>query len=66
LKLIDENIIPENLTPKDMGLVMKHLPKRVYEDVLKEEFETVKAIGENTSKIISTSVAQIARKIIIE
>jgi hypothetical protein len=65
LKLIDEGIIPENLTPKDMGLVMKNLPKRVYEDVLKEEMETVKAIGENASKIISTSVAQIARKIII-
>ena len=65
LKLIDEKILPENLTPKDMGLVMKHLPKRVYEDVLKEEFETVKAIGENASKIISTSVAQIARKIVI-
>jgi hypothetical protein len=65
LKLIDEGIIPENLTPKDMGLVMKHLPKRIYDDVLKEEIETVKAIGENASKIISTSVAQIARKIII-
>lgn len=65
LKLIDENIIPENLTPKDMGIVMKHLPKRVYEDVLKEELETVKAIGENASKIINTSVAQITRKIVI-
>lgn len=65
LKLIDENIIPENLTPKDMGLVMKHLPKRVYEDVLKEELETVKAIGENASKIINTSVAQITRKIVV-
>jgi flagellar motor switch protein FliM len=48
-----------------MGLVMKHLPKRIYDDVLKEEMETVKAIGENASKIISTSVAQIARKIVI-
>ena len=66
LKLIDEGIIPENLTPKDMGLVMKHLPKRIYDDdVLKEEIETVKAIGENASKIISTSVAQISRKIVI-
>jgi hypothetical protein len=65
LKLIDEGLIPENLTPKDMGLVMKNLPKRVYEDVLKEELETVKAIGENASKIISTTVAQMARKIVI-
>lgn len=65
LKLIDEGIIPENLTPKDMGLVMKHLPKRIYDDVLKEEMETVKAIGESASKIISTCVAQIARKIVI-
>jgi hypothetical protein len=65
LKLVDEGLIPENLTPKDMGLVMKHLPKRVYEDVLKEELETVKAIGENASKIINTCVAQITRKIVI-
>lgn len=65
LKLVDEGIIPENLLPKDMGLVMKHLPKRVYEDVLKEEIETVKAIGENASKIISTTTAQLARKIVI-
>ena len=65
LKLVDEGIIPENLLPKDMGLVMKHLPKRVYEDVLKEEIETVKAIGENASKIISNTTAQIARKIVI-
>jgi hypothetical protein len=65
LKLVDEGLIPENLTPKDMGLVMKHLPKRIYDDVLKEEMETVKAIGENASKIINTCVAQIARKIVI-
>lgn len=65
LKLIDEGLIPENLTPKDMGLVMKNLPKRIYDDVLKEEIETVKAIGENASKIINTCVAQIARKIVI-
>lgn len=65
LKLIDENVIPDNLTPKDMGIVMKYLPKRVYEDVLKEEIETIKALGENASKIISTITAQITRKIII-
>lgn len=65
LKLIDENIIPENLTPKDMGLVMKNLPKQVYEDVLKEELEIVKALGENASKIISTTTAQLARKIVV-
>jgi hypothetical protein len=66
LKLVDEGLIPENLTPKDMGLVMKHLPKRVYEDVLKEELETLKALGENASKIISTTTAQLARKLVVE
>lgn len=65
LKLIDEGIIPENLLPKDMGLIMKHLPKRVYEDVLKEELETVKALGESASKIISTTTAQLIRKIVV-
>jgi hypothetical protein len=65
LKLVDEGVIPENLFPKDMGLIMNHLPKRVYEDVLKEEFETVKALGGSASKIISTTTAQLTRKIVV-
>ena len=65
LKLIDENILPENLTPKDMGNVMKHLPKLVYADIEKEEPETLKALAENGGKTIATITAKVARKIVI-
>ena len=65
LKLIDENILPENLTPKDMGNVMKHLPKHVYADIEKEEPETLKALAENGGKTIATVTAKIARKIVL-
>lgn len=65
LKLIDEKILPENLTPKDMGNVMKHLPKLVYADIEKEEPETLKALAENGGKTVATVAAKIARKIVV-
>ena len=65
LKLIDEGVLPETLTPKDMGNVMKHLPKRVYDDVLKEEPETMNVLAENAGKTLATVTAKIARKIVI-
>lgn len=65
LKLVDEGILPAELGPKDMGTVMKHLAKRVFDDVLKEEPETVKAIGASAGKFISAEAAKQARKIVI-
>ena len=65
LKLIDEKILPENLTSKDMDNVMKQLPKRVYADIEKEEPETLNALGENGGKTIATVTAKVARKIVI-
>ena len=65
LKLVDEGILPAELGPKDMGTVMKHLAKRVFDDVLKEEPETVKAIGAGAGKFISAEAAKQARKIVL-
>lgn len=65
LKLVDEGILPAELGPKDMGTVMKHLAKRVFDDVLKEEPETVKAIGAGAGKFIAAEAAKQARKIVI-
>ena len=65
LKLIDEKILPKNLTHKDMGLVMKHLPKLVYADIEKEEPETLKALAENGGKTIATITAKVTRKIVV-
>lgn len=65
LKLVDEGILPAELGPKDMGTVMKHLPKRVFDDCLKEEREVVAQIGEGAGKFISAEAAKQARKIVI-
>lgn len=65
LKLIDDEILPKDLTPKCMGIVMKHLPKMIWNDVLKEEKETIIAAGEYASKCCSQITAEIARNIII-
>ena len=65
LKLADEGLVPAELGPKDMGTVMKHLPKRVFEDICKEEMETVKQAGAAAGKACSAQVAKLARKIVI-
>ena len=64
-KLIDEGILPKDLTPKCMGMVMKNLPSRIWNDLLKEEMETIKAAGDYASKFCSGITAEHARKIII-
>jgi len=66
--LRDDGIFPEKLEPKDMKLVAQNLPKRVYDDCLKEEVEVVNAIDElgvqPFSKICNSIVMQIARNMI--
>ena len=65
LKLVDEGKLPANLQPKDMGTVMKLLPRLAFEDCLKEEIESVKLLGEHAGKFISAEAAKLARKIVI-
>ena len=65
LKLIDEGVVPKDLTPKCMGAVMKRLPKSVFEDILKEEPETVKAAGVYAGKFCSALTAEYGRKIVV-
>lgn len=65
LKLVDEGKLPSELGPKDMGAVMKQLPKLVFEDCLKEESEIVGEIGDGAGKFISAEAAKQARKIVI-
>ena len=64
-KLRDEGIFPETLTPADMKLVAKNLPKRVYEDCMKEEKEILLAAGENSGKMVSSTTMKIARNLIL-
>ena len=65
LKLIDEGLVPAELQPKDMGTVMKQLPKRCFDDCVKEESETVKLLGEFAGKFIAAEAAKQARKIVV-
>jgi len=65
LKLVDEGLVPVELQPKDMGTVMKQLPKRCFADCLKEEPETVKQLGEFAGKFIAAETAKQARKIVV-
>ena len=64
-KLRDEGEIPEKIEPKDMKFLAQKLPPRVYEDCVKEENETVVAMGEYGGKMISSKTMQIARKLVL-
>lgn len=67
-KLRDEQLIPEKLAPEDMGKVAKVLPKRVFEDCVKEEPETVNKVNEfegtNFGKVCGSLTMELARQII--
>ena len=65
LKLVDEGLVPAELQPKDMGAVMKLLPKQCFDDCLKEEPEVVKQLGEFAGKFIAAETAKQARKIVV-
>lgn len=65
LKLRDENILPEELTPAVMKTVAQNLPKRIYEDCVKEEPEIIAACGEFASKLSPNITMSLAREIII-
>ena len=65
LKLVDEGKVPAELQPKDMGAVMKLLPKMCFDDCMKEELETIKQLGEYAGKCIAVEAAKQARKIVV-
>ena len=65
-KMIDEGLLPEELTPKDMATVAKLLPKRIYMDIDKEDHDTLVAYGnEYLGKAIGNVTMKYARQIII-
>lgn len=46
-KLLDEQLISEDYSIEDMGILLKLLGNRIYEDIHKEEFEIIKDIEDN-------------------
>ena len=65
-KLVDEGIIPEDWDEHNMSAIAKNLSKRVYEDCVKEESETVEQVGEFFGKIASSISMKIAREMLSE
>ena len=65
-KLVDEGIIPEDWDEHNMSTIAKNLSKRVYEDCVKEELETVEQVGESFGKIASSISMNIAREMLNE
>lgn len=64
-KMRDEGILPEKIEPTDMKIVAQNLPKRIYNDCLKEEKEMVIAAGEYFGKMCGSSTMAHAKNIIL-
>lgn len=63
-KMIDEGILPEKLQPKDMGVIAKNLPKRIFDDVVKEESEYLDIGNQYIGKAINNIALKYAREIV--
>jgi hypothetical protein len=67
-KLVDEGVIPEEYSKKELGLIMKNLVPRVYDDIIKEETDEMpedfdldklrKGINKITPSIVKKLLAQ--------
>lgn len=64
-KMRDEGIVPEKITPQDMKIVAQNLPKRIYEDCIKEELELVQVAGEFFGKMCGSKSMSFAKEIIL-
>lgn len=62
-KLVDEGILPENFSMKDMKTVCKNLPSAVYKDCVKEVPEIVEQV-ENFGKFSNEISIELAKEII--
>lgn len=50
-KMIDDNVIPEDWNEHSMQVIAKNIGKLIYEDCVKEEPETVEAVGYTFGKL---------------
>ena len=65
LKMVDEGLLPNEITPEHMGIIAKNLPRKVFEDCVKEEKEIVDAAGKQAMKACSKITMGLARKLIL-
>ena len=65
LKMIDEGILPNEITPQCMKDIARNLPKRVYDDCVKEEPEIISKAGEYAGKICSSITMKLAKEMFL-
>lgn len=61
-KLVDEGIIPEDFELKYMKNIAQNLPKRVYEDCVKEELSILQKAGEYGGKLCNKVTMEIVKR----
>lgn len=65
-KMRDEQLLPEVIEPKDMSTIAKLLPKRIYDDCVKEENDLVLEAGEFFGKMLNGKVMGYAKEIVLK
>lgn len=65
-KMVDDGIIPEDWSSRDMSVIAKNLGREVYYDCLKEEPDIVNEIGSLFGKFASGIAMRIAKEILKE
>lgn len=65
-KMRDEQLVPAELSPTDLGAIAKILPARIYKDCVKEENEIVVACGEFFGKICGSIAMKHAKDIVMQ
>ena len=64
-KCIDEGLLTPPFAPKDMAEFAKLIPKRIYQDLMKEELDTLRAVGELAGKMSGSLTMQYVRELIL-
>ena len=64
-KMIDEGVLPRKIESQNMRIVAQNLPKRIFEDCVKEENELVVEAGEFFGKMCGSVTMNWAKKIIL-
>lgn len=66
-KLVDEKVLDEQFGIEDMGLILKHLGTRVYDDIMKEESDSLNTYEEkDIRKCIGKKLPVIVKSILNE
>ena len=66
-KQIDEGLLPEQLTPRDMAIIARNLPQRIYDDIVKEESDLIGDVISNQffGKAVGSQAMNWAKKIVL-